>query len=333
MIGIKAIEYYLPNNTLTNERLEEIFPPLTAERIFKATGVETRHIADDREYVSDMAVNAANKLLTVHNIPKESIDFILLATQSSDYLFPSTACLVQEKAGFSKNIGALDFNLACSGYIYGLSLAKSLVLSKAAKNVLLITADTLSKFIHNQDRSNRLVFSDGASASLICECANNINEFDFGTDGSGAQNLYVPAGGFRLPKTDKTAIAETDDTGSRRSKNNLYMNGMAIFNFAIDIVPKTVNQALRKNNLSMKDIALIVPHQANGFILKHLQRKLNIPDEKFYFCLKDYGNTGSSSIPIALKNAQIENRIKIGNNILLVGFGAGYSWGSIVIKY
>lgn len=332
-IGIKAINYYLPDRVVTNEDLAAVFPKLTPQTIFNSVGIQTRHIAGKNEYVSDMALKAVNRLLESHNFSNKDIDFILFNTQSPDYLLPSMACMLQDIGGFSKSVGALDISLACSGYVYSLAVARSLIATRVAKNVLLVTADTYSKYVNPKDRSGRMIFGDAATASLICECENDIKMFDFGTDGKGFKNLYVPAGGFRLSKSVETAVEILDKFGSSiRSQDNLYMNGREVFNFASEIVPKSINAVLEKNSMSIENVDLFLFHQANEYMLKHLQNKLKIPNEKFYIYMKDCGNTNSSSIPIALNNAFKEGRIKSNYNILLCGFGAGYSWGSVIIR-
>jgi 3-oxoacyl-[acyl-carrier-protein] synthase-3 len=332
-IGIKAINYYLPKKTLTNEDLSAVFLKMTPQMIFNSVGIQKRHIADKNECVSDMSIQAVNKLLESCNFSKKDIDFILVNTQSPDYFIPSTACLIQEMGGFSKSVGALDIGLACSGYVYSLAVAKSLIFTEIAKNVLLITADTYSKYINDKDRSSRMIFGDAATASLVCACENDIGAFDFGTDGKGVKNLYVPAGGMRLHKSTQTAVEALDKFGSSvRSQDNLYMNGREVFNFAIEVVPNSVRRVLERNKTDVKDVDLFIFHQANEYILRHLQKKLEIPDEKFYVYMKDCGNTNSSSIPIALSNALNEKKIKRNSNVLLCGFGAGYSWGSVLIK-
>lgn len=332
---IAHISYALGKTECTNDFLAEQFPGWDSRKIFRKTGIRSRRIADG-QLVSDLAVQAAENLFAESSIDRASIDFLLLCTQSPDYFLPTTACLVQDRLGLRKNCGALDFNLGCSGYVYGLALAKGLLLGGMARTVLLITSETYSKHLHPQDRSVRTIFGDGASATLLAHDPGaplKIGEFVFGTDGSGARNLIVPAGGMAQPRNEATRQETTDKQGNVRSLDNLFMDGPAIFNFSLDTVPPTVEETLRKNGLSMKDIDLWVFHQANRFMLDSLRDKIGIPEDRFYFNMADKGNTVSSSIPIALRDALDECRIRRCNRVMLVGFGVGYSWAGCVLEW
>jgi 3-oxoacyl-[acyl-carrier-protein] synthase-3 len=315
---IKAISYYLPKQILDNKEINDHFPEWSIDKISSKTGIYERHIADNNEFVSDMAVKSALKLFDEYNISPNDIDFILLCTQSPDYFLPTTACLIQNRLNIPTTAGALDFNLGCSGYIYGLALAKGLINSKIAKNILLITSETYSKFIHPNDKSNRTIFGDGAAATLIStEGFADILDFELGTDGNGGENLIVKNGACRYPISNGI-----DD--------NLYMNGSEIFNFTSQAVPPLIESTLNKNNLTIKNTDLFIFHQANKYMLNHLRKKIGIPEDKFYIHIEKCGNTVSSTIPIALKEAINENKIK--GNIMLTGFGVGYSWGSCILK-
>jgi 3-oxoacyl-[acyl-carrier-protein] synthase-3 len=332
---IAAISYYLPEKVLTNEELSNLYGDWSTEKIYKKTGISKRHIAGDQECASDLAEKAAKNLFNEYGIKPETIDFILLATQSPDYFLPTTACILQDRLGIPKNSGALDFNLGCSAYVYGLALAKSLIDGGMANNVLLITSEIYSKHIHPMDKSTRTIFGDGASATLISrnKKENKIGKFIFGTDGSGASHLIVPAGGMKLRSTIETKFEEMDENGAIRSKENIYMNGPEIFSFTISVVPKAVKDILIKSELDMDEIDLFIFHQANKYMLDYLRKKINIPNEKFYINLKETGNTVSSSIPIALKMALNEEKLNKGHNVMLVGFGVGLSWAATIIKW
>lgn len=331
-IGIKAIEYELPAKLLTNDELAQIYTDWSADKIFNKTGIASRHIAAEDECSSDLAERAAKKLFDSGVISPESIDFILLATQSPDYILPTTACILQDKLGIPQKAGALDFNLGCSAYIYGLAIAKSLINTGVAKNVLLLTAETYTKYIHPLDKSTRTIFGDGATATLISNCGHSIGEFDLGTDGSGKDSLIIPAGGNRLLQTEETA-REINDNGSIRSLDNLYMDGTEVFSFTIRVVPQSVDNILAKHNLKLDDIDLFVFHQANEFMLNYLRKKLKISKEKFYINMHDIGNTVSSTIPISLKRAEVEGRLHKGDKVLIIGFGVGLSWGSSLLTW
>jgi 3-oxoacyl-[acyl-carrier-protein] synthase-3 len=329
---IKCIEYYLPGMVLDNESINNEFPEWSVDKISSKTGIYQRHIASEDEYTSDLAVSVAEKLFEKNNINRSDIDFVLLCTQSPDYFLPTTACIVQDKLGLPKTVGALDFNLGCSGYVYGLALSKGLVSAGIATNVLLITSETYSKYIHKADKSNRTIFGDAASASLIgtdgiCE----ILDFELGTDGSGADNLIVKNGGSRNPKIDE--VERKDAYGNVQNDSCLYMNGPEIFSFTSSAVPELVKNTVLKNTSTLEKIDLYVFHQANKFMLNHLRKLIGINDEKFYLYLENCGNTVSSTIPIALYHAIKENRISEGNNVLIAGFGVGYSWGGTILKF
>lgn len=331
-IGIKAIEYVHPEKKLTNEELAQIYSDWTAEKIFMKTGIKSRYVVSDGECASDLAEKAARKLFKSGVITPEEIDFILLATQSPDYQLPTTACILQDRLGIPQKAGALDFNLGCSAYIYGLAMAKSLINTRMAKNVLLLTAETYTKHIHPMDKSTRTIFGDAAAVTLICGDSHEIGEFDFGTDGSGKDALIIPSGGARLPRSEATA-KEQEDNDTIRSQDNLFMDGTEVFNFTIHVVPQSVKNILEKHNLILDDIDLFVFHQANKFMLDFLRKKIKIPEEKFYVNIQDIGNTVSSTIPIALKRAEEEGRLCKGNKVLITGFGVGLSWGSTILNW
>ena len=333
---ITHISYFLPEKTLTNDDLAiEYESNWNSKKIYKKIGIKSRHIATT-ETTSQLAARAAEKLFSESGFPKDKIDFLLLCTQSPDYFLPTTACIVQDMLGLSTSCGAFDFNLGCSGFVYGLAIAKGLIAGGMAKNVLLLTVETYTKYIHPKDKSVRTIFGDGAAATLITHEEGDpckIGEFLFGTDGKGASNLIVPAGAMAMPKSDETAEERVDEQGNVRSLNNLYMNGPEIFNFTLDIVPDTVKSLLARAKLSMDDIDLFVFHQANKFMLDSLRDKIGIPEEKFYLDMEDKGNTVSATIPIAIKDALDEGRIRRGDRLMLVGFGVGYSWAGCIVEW
>lgn len=331
--SIKAISYYLPEAILTNNDLNKSFPEWSADKISNKTGIFERHISAENEFSSDLAIKAAEKLFDEHNVDRKEIDFILLCTQSPDYFLPTTACILQHKLGLLTSCGALDFNLGCSGYVYGLSLAKGLISAGIATNVLLITSETYSKFIHPKDKSNQTIFGDAAAATLITagEGICEIGDFVLGTDGSGAENLIVKNGGMRNLHNQSEDIEL--DGEFLKNDSNLFMDGGEIFKFTAHAVPTLVSSILEKGNLTIDDIDLYIFHQANEFMLNFIRKKIKIPEEKFYLFLKNCGNTVSSTIPIALYEAFIDNQIKANNRVLLAGFGVGYSWGSTILKF
>ncbi|MFV8368177.1 ketoacyl-ACP synthase III [Flavobacterium sp. LB2R40] len=330
---IKAVSYYLPESILSNDLINQEFPEWDIEKISSKTGINSRHISAANEFSSDMAVKAAEKLFLEHNIDRSNIDFLLFCTQSPDYLLPTTACILQDRLGLNTTAGALDFNLGCSGFVYGLSLAKGLIAGGMAKNILLITSETYTKFIHPKDKSNRTIFGDAAAATLITadEGFCSIGDFVFGTDGKGADNLIVKQGGMRFPVLNDNEDV-CDEFGNVRNDKNLFMDGAAIFNFTIESVPKLAQAILQKSKLNMEQVDLFIFHQANKYMLNHLRRKIGIPEEKFFIEMEYCGNTVSSTIPIALYEAQKKQKLIQGNNVILAGFGVGYSWAACNLK-
>lgn len=332
MAYIKGISYYLPEKILTNKELLKIFPEWSVDKVASKVGVVSRHIAGNDETASDMAEKAARKLFNEYNISPKSIDFILFCTQSPDYILPSSACILQDKLGIPTYAGALDYNLGCSGCIYGLSMAKSFVNSGLAKNVLLLTAETYNKYIHPADKSNRTIFGDGAAACVISsDGIAEIGEAILGTDGSGYKHLIIETGGSR--NKEKTGEIGEDEDGHIKYDDYLYMNGSAIFNFTLDAVPKIIKETLAKNNLSSDEIDYYVFHQANKFMLNTIRKVCALPQDKFYNNLEDTGNTVSSTVLIALKQCVDNHIICSGNYVMIAGFGVGLSWGGLVLKF
>lgn len=318
---IKAISTYLPQKRLSNLEISEQFPEWESDKILSKIGIQNRNITSKDEYVSDIAANAINNLFQEYEIDKNTIDFLIICTQSPDYLLPTTACIVQDKVGLKTSCGAIDINQGCSGYIYGLSLANALIVSGTSQNVLLVTAETYTKHIHPSDKGNRSLFGDASTATLVStEGEFEIGKFSLGTDGSGAENLIIKNGASKHLKTH-----DSDDMN-----NYLYMNGPEIFDFTSKSVPALVSDNLLKNSISKEDIDTFIFHQANTFMLNFLRKKIDIPTEKFIVDMMDYGNTVSSTIPIALKNTLINKRVM--KNIMLVGFGVGYSWGAVILN-
>ncbi|MEG2724805.1 MAG: ketoacyl-ACP synthase III [Kiritimatiellia bacterium] len=332
-MSLLPIAYVLPELVLENDTLAALYPGWTAEKIFEKTGIRSRHVSAPGETALDLAERAARKLFETAKIEAKGIDFILFCTQSPDYQLPTSACILQHRLGVPISAGALDFNLGCSGYIYGLVLAKGLIVGGMAQRVLLLTAETYTKHIHPMDKSVRTIFGDGASATLVdATFAERIGSFVFGTDGSGAPHLMIPCGGAREAVTEETKTEVADHSGNIRTRNHLFMDGMEIFNFTLGIVPQMLTDVLEKNRLTREDVGLYVFHQANRFMLETLRKANRLPREKFYVNMEDTGNTVSSSIPIALVRAEAEGRLTAGTNTLLMGFGVGLSWGATFLK-
>ena len=326
---IKDIAYYLPEKVVTNEELVKEFPEWSVEKIAEKVGVNERRVASVSETATDLAIKAAELLFNKGIVERNDIDFVLFCTQSPDYKLPSSSCIIQDRLGIKTNSGAFDFNLGCSGYEYGLAVAKGLIAGGVAKNILLLTGETYNKYLHPRDKGNRTIFGDAASATVIStDGFAKIGNFSLGTDGSGANYLIVKNGGARNPDTGDVVVF--DEGGNPVGADYLFMDGQEIFMFTLMKVPKMIKEVLAKNSLQKEDIDLYVFHQANKYMLEHLRKKLKIEEEKFFVNLANLGNTVSSTIPIALCEAREKGQLK--GKVLLAGFGVGLSWGATILK-
>lgn len=325
--AIGPIAIYLPEKVETNEQLKAEYPSWDMDLIYAKTGIARRHIASREECSSDLGVAAARRLFEQNGIDPRSVDFLLLCTQTPDYPLPTTACLMQERLGLPTSVGALDFNLGCSGYVYGLALADSLIRADAARRVLLITAETYSKYIHPADRSLRTIFGDGAAATLIEAVeAPTLFAFQFGTDGTGGDTLLVTKGGLR-PREQALRPRHR-----QRWASDLYMDGPSLISFSVAQVPKLVQDVLDSVGLSFSDIDLFVLHQATRKMLAQLQERLGLSDDRMPIVLEECGNTVSSTIPIVIDEMRSKKRIVHGANNMLIGFGVGWSWAGCIWK-
>lgn len=321
-VVIKAIDFYLPNQLCSNENIADSHPEWDLEKITSKIGITSRRYASKDEFSLELGICAAKKLMENYNIDSKTIDFILFCTQTPKFLVPANACFVHQVLALDQQVGALDINQGCSGYVYSLMLAESLIAQCRAKNILLITADTYTKLIAKENRSLLPIFGDAASASLITyeEGSHGIHYFEYGTNGSGAENLISPNSGMKGIMSNEVYSPD------------LYMNGSAIFNFTLEVIPKLVEKLLNKANLTQKQIDCFVFHQANSYMLKHLREKMDIDEKRFIIDVADTGNTVSSSIPIVLQKALVTNRIKKGDKVMLVGFGVGLSWAGCLLE-
>lgn len=323
---IKAIATYLPEKIESNKNLGD-------ERFISKLGIVERHLAAEEESAGDLAFNAAENLFQKFNIDRNSIDFILLCTQHPDYQMPTTACHLQHRLNIPQTAGALDYNLGCSGYVYGLSLAKGLIESHLANNVLLLTSSIYNKYINVNDKAIRPLFGDAATATLISAEESEqplLDAFVFGTDGSKFDDLYIPVGGSRLPPRNNPEVLETDENGNQHTNYEVHMDGSAITYFTFRTVPKLVNDVLAKVNLNRNDIDYYIFHQANKFMMNHVQKKCALEGLNFYNDIEDIGNTVSGTLPFGimkvLKNTP-NNKLK---KVMLAGFGVGLSWSACI---
>ncbi|MGC6444169.1 MAG: ketoacyl-ACP synthase III [Rubripirellula sp.] len=321
------IAVHLPERVETNEMLAEQYPRWDLELIAEKTGIRRRHIAAENETASDLAVMASEKLFAEHDIKREEIDFVLLCTQTPDYPLPTTSCLIQDRLGLSTRCGALDFNLGCSGYVYGLAMADGLIQSGAAKKILLLTAETYSKYIDAEDRSLRTIFGDGATATLLTASPQkSLWGFQFGSDGSGGDMLLVSDGGGRL---EQDAIKPRH---RKRWKSRLYMDGPSLINFTVEAIPHLVDEILTQNGLQDSDIDHYLFHQATWKMLDQLRSRMDVHEDRLPIELADIGNTVSCTIPILIDRMRAKDRFKPDSNNMLVGFGVGLSWAGCLWK-
>lgn len=331
---IKAISYALPEGYEDNAYLAAEFPEWSADKIAKKTGINRRHVAGKDEFVSHLGIAAAQRLSAEHGIDLAEIDHLIMCTQGNDFLMPVSAALVHAGLGLRPDCGANDINLGCSGYIYSLGLAKGLIDSGQANQVLVITADTYTKYLNPLDKSVRTIFGDAAAATLVTNDGDSesMSSFVYGTDGSGAQCLIVPNGGLREGSAFGDGRSSVAERGLESNGWDLYMDGPAIFNFSVRVVPECVHGVAKKAGITVEDVDLFVFHQANQFMLNHLIKKLGIPAEKSYLSMSETGNTVSSTIPIALSEAIRDGSARPGMRIMLVGFGVGLSWGGTLVR-
>ena len=319
-VKIKGLEYYLPPRTEDGNVLKRDNPDWRIEDIESKTGVFVRHIAEPEQTALDMAVLAAKKVL-LKGTSGDEIDFIILVTQSPDYTLPTSACILQDRIGIKKQCAAFDVNLGCSGFVYALAIGGSLIESGVANQGMVVCSESYTKYIAKSDRTCRPLFSDGASAVLLGKGeTDNLGPFELGTDGSGYANLIVPMSGARK-------------ISSEQKTPKLFMDGAKVFMFTMEMVPKCVNALLAKGGVTIPDIDLFVFHQASKLVMDNIVRRLDLPEEKVFMNYSRIGNTVSASIPIALKDAVEQKRLKKGDLIMLVGFGVGYSWGGCLIKW
>ena len=330
---IAAIDYALPARQVGNSELAALHPDWQMSQVVLQTGVESRYWCDASETALDLAEVACRRLFARLDVSSSRIDAILFCTESPDHIMPPNACLLQHRLHLARNIAALDFSLACSGFVYGLYLAGALVRSGAARHVLLVTAETYSKWMHQDDRGPMTIFGDGAAATLVSAGEEGIGDCQMATDGGGGACLMVPAGGARLPRSPQTAEPIVGPNGNVRSAENFVMNGAAVLDFVKKEIPLLVRNLLERASLSLKDIDLVLFHQASRVTLDHLHRVLNIPTNKQYCNLARVGNLVSASIPVALRDAELAGVLQTGMRVMLVGFGVGLSWGGCIVNW
>lgn len=323
-VGIKGLGYYVPENIVTNFDLEKVVDT-SDEWIRTRTGIEERRFAAEDEATSDLGYKAAIKAIENAKVDIQEIDLIIVATATADYLTQPTACLIQKKLGLSK-IPCFDVGAACTGFIYALTVANSMIKTKLFKNILVIGAETLSRIADMKDRNTCVLFGDGAAAAVVgnVEEGYGILSVSIGAEGEDDMVLKIPAGGSKFPNNERTI---------ENRENFLKMNGQEVFKFAVKVLPKVTLEALNQAEMKVDDLSMIFPHQANLRIIEAASKRIDFPLEKFYVNLNKYGNTSAASIGIALGEALEKGLIKKGDNIALTGFGGGLTYGSIIMKW
>lgn len=323
-VGITGTGSYLPDKILTNYDMEKIVET-SDEWIRTRTGIGARRVADEKTAASDIASKAAERAMEDAGIKAEDIDLIIVATVTPDMAIPSTACIVQKNIG-AVNAAAFDINVACTGFIYAMTIAEQFIKTGFYKNALIVGAETLTKFLDWQDRNTCVLFGDGAGAAVLerTEEGSGILSSYLGADGKGGESLTLPGGGSRMPAT-----YETID----QRQHCIKMDGSDVFKFAVRVMGTAALKALEKSNLKIEEIDFLVPHQANIRIIEAAAKRLKLPMEKVYVNLDQYGNMSAASVPVALDEAVKKGCIKKGDTVVLVAFGGGLTWGSSVIKW
>lgn len=331
-VGIRAVAACVPQKVSSNLDLRNIMPEEDVEKMINSVGIKEKRIADENVCSSDLCVKAAEKLISDNAIDKTSIDALIFLSQTPDYKIPATAPILQHRLGLPKTTLCFDINLACSGYVYALSTAFAYASLDGVNRVLLLVGETFSKITSVRDKVNAPLYGDAGTATLI-EKENDSNAyFLLYSDGSGKDAVIVPAGECRTPSTTKNLEEIEAEDGNIRSANQIYMNGMDVFNFTMSVVPKSINEILKYTENTLDKINYIVFHQANKFMTDFFIKKLKYFPERVPYCIDRYGNTSSASIPLTISSEIAGTKIN-GRKIILCGFGAGLSWGTALVDF
>lgn len=326
-VQVKAITAWLPEESLSLQTLSSKYGEKDVLNIIKTTGIEQIRIAPTGMTSSDMCQKAAEHLIDVEKIDKSEIDGLVFVSQTPDYVLPVTATCLQDRMGLSKDTVCQDIRYGCSGYIYGLFQAACWISTGACNNVLVLSGDTNSRLVNENDKSLKMVMGDAGTATLVTEGSCPMG-FHIQSDGSGAERLIVPAGGFRTPKSSETSELKWDEDKNGRTAEDMYMDGMAIFMFAITKVHKNINTLLELVGWNKEDLSLVALHQANKFMVENIGKKLKVQSGIVPTNVETYGNTGPATIPLLLSDYGSKNRGRY-DKVVLSGFGVGLSWGSV----
>ena len=329
-VNIRAVNSWLPQNDVELTSFASLYGEAEVNSIIKTTGIERVRIVDDKMTSSDMCYLAAEKLFEQEGFDKLQIDGLVFVSQTTDWILPATSISLQARLGLSKDTVCIDVHYGCSGYIYGLFQAASWIACGACKNVLVLAGDTTSRMINEHDKSLRLVFGDCGTATIVSK-GEGCMGFHIQSDGSGADKLIVPAGGFRLPISEETSVLEWDEDKNGRTKNDLFMDGMAIFNFAITKVHKNINTLIEEMGWQKEDVGFFGLHQANEFMVNYVRKKLKVDESIVPINVRNYGNTGPATLPLLLSDVCSGEHTYDLSKTIMCGFGVGLSWGSVAV--
>ena len=332
-VCISGMSAVVPKNIIDNRYFTDIFTEKEIGNAIKTTGIAERRFADKNICSSDLCFEAAEILLNDMRIDRNSIDLLIFVSQTPDYHQPATACIIQDRLGLQKSTGAFDINLACSGYVYGLSTAFSYASQDGINRILLLVGETLSKIISKKDKATSLLFGDGGTATLIeKKNKDEISYFSLNSDGAGEGVLKIKGGGYRNQSSEETLKFKEYDDGSLRSDEHLFMDGMEVFNFTMREVPKDIKRILKFSNKNLKEIDYIVFHQANKFMTDFFAKKLKYPIERVPYSLQKFGNTSAVSIPLTVVSEMKDLLNGQNKKIIMSGYGGGLSWGTALFN-
>ncbi|HJQ68484.1 MAG TPA: ketoacyl-ACP synthase III [Blastocatellia bacterium] len=331
-VRLAGLASAVPEETLTVADDAISFGDADARKISESTGVSKRRVVSNGLCTSDLCLAAGERLLAELGWERDSVDALIFVSQTPDYLLPATSCSLHGRLNLSTRCAAFDINLGCSGYIYGLWMASNLIACGSVRRVLLLVGDTISRIVSPRDRATAPLFGDAGTATAL-ESDDDAPSmvFELGTDGTGQEHLIVPAGAFRQPRTEQTPQRTEREGGNVRSDEDLFMNGAEIFAFTLRVVPKLIKSVTDAAGWSTADVDAWVMHQANRFMLQHLIKRMKLPAEKAVLAIEDYGNTSSASIPLAMTHSLSERLTKEKLNLVMVGFGVGFSWGAVAL--
>lgn len=330
-VGMTAIAACVPSKVIHNTELTDIMDETSISNLIKGTGIERRHIADKDVCTSDLCYKAAKKLMEDNNISPESIDILIFSTLTPDYINPPTAPILQHRLGLPATTACFDLSFACAGFIYALSTAYSMVSNENINRALVLVGETSSKFTNTKDKVNWPLYGDAGTACLVEKGDFGVSHFSLTSDGSGAESVMVPYGGFRNPVTADSLIDKEREDGNFRRDIDIYMDGMETFNHAIRVIPKQIKNLFSELKINGDDVDYLVSHQANKLMIEFILKKLKVDVSKAPFCLEEYGNTGSASIPLTICS-RMSDKLNGQKRLLFSAIGAGWSFGTAYLN-